>query len=231
MTTSGTYTDLGYDIASFVDEAWERAGLDPSTLAVRHLVSARRSLNLMFSEWANKTGSSPFRIEQMENVPMVVSQANYLMDQWAGPPVRNDGATLAILGPIFIRNSLATPIQFMSRDDYERIPNKTYAGIATNMFFDRPTQTAYMWPVGQFTTDAIGFWRLRRSQDVLTAAETPDVPYQWYEALASGLSARLAQKFNPPKYGELKSEAAEKFNDARSFDRERAPTSFQIERL
>ncbi len=223
MASSGTYV-YAPEIAEFVEESFERVGTDPAALTGRHARSARTSLNLLFSEWATQ-GVMPFVVEQMPNIAMVVNQPNYSV------PV----GTLAILDPIFIRPtgsvSLATPIQPISRGDYERIPNKTYSGLATNMFFDRPTLTFWTWPIGQFITDAIGYWRLRRIQDVVTASETPDVPYQLYEALASGLAAKLALKFNPPKFVLLKSEAAAAFKVAKDFERERAPTSFQMARI
>ena len=219
MTTSGTYT-WAPEISEFVEHAFSRAGVNPAALTGWHAKEARMGLNLMFSEWATQ-GVMPFVVEQMANIPFVVAQPSYTV------PV----GTLAILGPIFIRSSLATPIFFISRDDYERIPNKTYQGISTNMFFDRPSLTAWMWPIGQYNTDAIGYWRLRRIQDVTAGAETADVPYQGFEALVSGLAAKMALIFNPSKFALLDGLATRAFKNFKDFERERAPTNFEIAKI
>jgi hypothetical protein len=53
MATSGT---VGFrpDVEEILTEAFERCGLDPQTMTGDRAVSARRSLNLLFSEWANR---------------------------------------------------------------------------------------------------------------------------------------------------------------------------------
>ena len=51
MTTSGT-TTFDLDIEEVIEEAYERCG--SSTTSGYSLRSARRSLNLLFSEWGNR---------------------------------------------------------------------------------------------------------------------------------------------------------------------------------
>jgi len=52
-TTSGTYVfDKNFAIDEIVEEAYERIGLSPNT--GYDLKTARRSLNIMFQEWANR---------------------------------------------------------------------------------------------------------------------------------------------------------------------------------
>jgi len=52
-TTSGTYTfDKTFAIDEIIEEAYERIGMQPN--AGFNLKSARRSLNIMFQEWANR---------------------------------------------------------------------------------------------------------------------------------------------------------------------------------
>ena len=219
MTTSNTYS-WSPEIAEFVDIAFSRAGVDQRTLTGQHVRDARMSLNLMFADWATD-GVRNFVVEQATNLTVVVDQDDYAIPT----------GTLAILDPIFIRSSLATPIQLLSRGDYQRIPDKTVSGIITSMFFDRPTLKAWMWPVGEAITDAVGYWRLRRIQDVTAASETPDVPYHWYEALASGLAAQLALIHNPGKFQILEGLAARALKRARDFERERTDTTFQLARI
>ena len=51
MTTSGT-RDFNLDIAEAIEEAYERIGKEVRT--GYDAKTARRSLNLMFAEWANR---------------------------------------------------------------------------------------------------------------------------------------------------------------------------------
>ena len=219
MTTSNTYL-FAPEVSDFVDIAFSRAGVDQRTLTGQHARDARMSLNLMFADWATD-GVRNFVVEQMTNITVVVNQASYTLP----------AGTLAVLDPIFIRSSLATPIQLFGRGDYQRIPDKTVSGIITNLFFDRPTLKAWTWPVGEAVTDAIGYWRLRRIQDVTAAAETADVAYTWFEALASGLAAQLALIHNPGKFALLEGLAARALKRARDFERERVDTVFEMARI
>ncbi len=51
MTTSGS-RDFNIDVAEMIEEAYERCGLEVRTGYDAR--TARRSLNLMFAEWANR---------------------------------------------------------------------------------------------------------------------------------------------------------------------------------
>ena len=51
MATSGSY-DFELDVAEIIEEAYERCGLELRT--AYDAKTARRSLNLMFAEWANR---------------------------------------------------------------------------------------------------------------------------------------------------------------------------------
>ncbi len=51
MATSGS-TDFELDVADYIEEAFERCGLEVRT--GYDLKTAKRSLNLMFADWANR---------------------------------------------------------------------------------------------------------------------------------------------------------------------------------
>ena len=53
MATSGTVT-FRPNVEEIINEAYERCGLDIQTRTGDQAISARRSLNLLFSEWANR---------------------------------------------------------------------------------------------------------------------------------------------------------------------------------
>lgn len=217
MATSGTYV---YDptVADFVDEAFERCGIDPAKLTQRHLRSSRTSINLLLAWWATK-GCKLWAIEQ-ETVNCVQSQPSYNLD----------AGTIAVLDMVVRRSGLDTPVMPMSRDYYLRIPDKDLEGLPTLYYFDRQraTQTITLWNVPENATDDLIFYRLRRLQDVTAAAETLDLPYEWFEAFASGLAEFLAVKFAPDRLTLLKGLAGEKFKDAYVDNRERVDTVFTM---
>ena len=53
MATSGT---VAYrpNIEEVIAESFERCGIDPQTQTGQKATSARRSLNLLFTEWSNR---------------------------------------------------------------------------------------------------------------------------------------------------------------------------------
>ena len=75
MSTSGTFA-FSMTNAEIIDEAFERCGVDPSSLVARHLRSAVRSLNLLFSEWENR-GKKLWAIEQ-ETLTLTASDTDFV---------------------------------------------------------------------------------------------------------------------------------------------------------
>ena len=74
MTTSGTTTfESGFLIDDIIEEAYNRVGLD--SVSGYQLKSARRSLNVMFQEWANR-GLHYWEIGNT-NIDLVEGQAEY----------------------------------------------------------------------------------------------------------------------------------------------------------
>ena len=72
MAVSGSI-DFEPDVAEYVEEAFERCGLIVST--GYDLKTARRSLNLLFADWANR-GLNRWTIEQV-SLPLVTGVADY----------------------------------------------------------------------------------------------------------------------------------------------------------
>ena len=75
-TTSGTYTfDKNFSIDEIIEEAYERIGLYPN--AGFDMKSARRSLNILFQEWANR-GLHYWEVAS-NNITLVDGQNVYTM--------------------------------------------------------------------------------------------------------------------------------------------------------
>ncbi len=218
ITPSVSVSSFGFDptVAEFMDEAFERAGVDPKIIGIDHIRSSRRSMNLMFSDWATR-GRKLWALDQV-TVDCVADQATYSLDV----------GTMGIAGMVVRRSSTDTPVNPMDRDSYLRIPNKTQTGLPCMYWFDRDraAQRLVIWPAAENSTDDLIFYRIRRLEDVNTARQTVDLAYHWFEAFASGLAWRLALKFNPTKVPVLKAFADESFKAA--YDNERESVDTQV---
>ena len=215
MSTTGTYA-FDPAVADFVDEAFERCELDPATLTGRHVTSARRSLSFLFSEWSN-LGIHLWAVDQQTQL-LTASDPTY----------NCPAGTIAILEMVVRRNSVDTPITPMARDEYLAIPNKTHEGLPSQYYFDRAitTPTITLWDTPENSTDSIIYYRMRALQDVGTATNTLDIPPRWFEALASGLAAKLSVKYAKDRIGPLKGEAKSQLALVMQEDRQRTPTNF-----
>lgn len=212
MTTSGTYA-YSPEIAELADEVFERCGLDPASLTARHMRSARRSLQLMFSEWANE-GIMLWAVEAI-SLPLVAGTATYNLN------ARTNG----ILDAYIRRSGIDTVVDPMGRDEYANIPDKTQQGLPTQYYFNRQvTPTLSLWLVPENSTDTFEYYAMRQLQDVGVASNTPDVPFRWLEALTAGWAAKVAVKYAPDRIGPLKGEARSQLALAKQEDRQRTPT-------
>lgn len=214
MSTSGTYA-YAPNVAEFIDEGFERC--DPElVLQNRHLVSARRSMMLMFTEWENK-GVDLFAVDEQTQT---LTQS---LDHYTAA-----AGTLMILDGRIARGTLYTPVFAMDMEAYHAIPDKTEEGLTSQVWHNRATGIYYLFQVPENSTDVFRYFRLRQKQDILTSAETPDVGRRWNEALAAGLAAKLAVKWAPQKADSLEVRADKAFAIARMGDREYTGTSFTL---
>ena len=72
MAVSGS-KDFELDVAEYIEEAFERCGIEAKT--GYDLKSAKRSMNLLFADWANR-GLNRWTIEQ-STVSLVQGTASY----------------------------------------------------------------------------------------------------------------------------------------------------------
>lgn len=218
MSSSGTYA-FAPDNADLIDEAFERILIDPATLVARHFKSAAMSMNLLFAYWETK-GIKLFQVDEQ-------TQALTVSD----PDFTAASGTLAILEGVIRRDGMDTPVHRITREQYHLIPDKTAEGLPTQVWFNRATLLATLWQVPENSTDVFRYMRLRRIQDAGTGVNTPDLPIWWFEALASGLAAFLAEKFAPQLHSAKMALADQRLEMALSEDRERVDTSFSMARI
>lgn len=130
MSTSGTST-FNLDLNNIVEEAFERCGIESRT--GYDLRTARRSMNILSMEWANR-GINLWTVEQ-QSIPMVTGQPIY--------PLPVD--TVDILDAVIRTNNGSTSNQIdinisrIAEPTYMSIPNKLTTGRPIQMYVNRQT--------------------------------------------------------------------------------------------
>ena len=206
-------TDFELDVVEYIEEAFERCGLEVRT--GYDLKTARRSLNLMLAEWANR-GLNQWTIKQ-RTLSLVKSDGEYDL----GTDI------IDVLSVVVRRDNTDFSVERISRDTYLSIPNKTTDGRRNQFFLDRQiTPNLKIWPVPENSTDVIYYDALTRVDDADTQVNTLDVPFRFYPCLAAGLAYYIAMKKAPERIQLLKAAYEEEFQRAMTEDRDRA--SFNV---
>ena len=177
-------------------------------------VTARRSLNIMFSDWANR-GVNVWTIAQV-NFTVTEGTANYTLNSY----------DIDILDAVLRRTigSTVTDIQLTSigREEYLNIPTKETKGRPIEYFLDRQTTPVlYLWPTPENSTDIIVSNRIQRMDDISASVNDPDVPSRFMAPMVSGLAFYLAVKKNPERIAILKPMYEEDFARAVAGDQGR----------
>ena len=213
MATSGTKT-FQLTIADTIEEAYELAGLELRT--GYDAETARRSLNIMFADWANR-GVNLWTIEQV-TTNLTAETSSYTLNSY----------DIDIVSAVIrqIEGSTTTDLQLtrIGRSEYLNIPDKASTGRPTQYFLDRQTTPVVkVWP----TPDSAATYRLvantiQRIDDVTASAQDPEVPSRFIPCMASGLAYYIALKKNPERVGLLKQQYEQDFQLAADEDRGRA---------
>lgn len=208
MTVSGS-KDFELDVADYIEEAFERCGLEVRT--GYDLKTAKRSMNLMFADWANR-GLNQWTIAQRN---FTVAQGDG--DQSLGTDV------IDILSLVIRRDGTDYALNRISRDEYLNIPTKSTVARPTQFFVDRQINPVLqMWPLPDNSTDVVYYDALVRMDDADNYTNTAQVPFRFYPALAAGLAYYISMKRAPDRSQMLKAVYEEEINRAMDEDRDRA---------
>ena len=212
-TTSGTTTfEKGFSIADIVEEAYERIGIQG--VSGYQLKGARRSLNILFQEWANR-GLHYWEIAN-NNLTLVNGQSVYTMfrsnddvPQGVTPDATAVFGVEDVLEASF-RNSdnIDFPLTKINRSEYQSFSNKSDKGVPTQYyvqrFIDKVTITLYLTPGTNEAGKKINYYYAKRIQDAGNYTNDADVPYRFVPCMLAGLSYYLAIKFAPERVQVLK---------------------------
>ena len=213
MTTSGS-RDFNLDVGEIIEEAYERCGLEVRTGYDAR--TARRSLNLMFAEWANR-GLNLWTVNQ-GTITLTQGQAQETLTS----------DVVDVLEMVLRRDNTDYEIERISRGEYLTLPNKTTQGRPSQFYFDRQIDPVInLWSVPENSTDQIIYYYVRRIEDADALVNTTDMPFRFYPCMVAGLAYYMSMKRAPERSQLLKVVYEEEFQRAADEDQGRTPLKLQ----
>jgi hypothetical protein len=154
MTTSSS-KNFELDVAEYIEEAFERCGLELRT--AYDLKTAKRSLNLLLAEWANR-GLNQWTISQTA-IALTQGTTSYSLD------ATNPTAVIDVLDAFIRRttNGTASDLQMnqISRSEYAAVPDKASQGRPSQYFVDKQiSPVIYLFNTPENSTDVLYVNRL-----------------------------------------------------------------------
>jgi hypothetical protein len=232
MAETTTTTNFNPTLNDLIEEAFERCGLE--LRSGYDFRTARRSLNFMLTEWANR-GINLWTIEQGQ-ITLVQGTTTYDL------PVDTVDLLEHVIRtfPGSVANQTDININRISVSTYSTIPNKLTQGRPIQVWVNRQSgqttdgQIQYpqinVWPSpDQGTLESpyyyFVYWRLRRMYDAGNGANVEDIPFRFQNALVAGLAYMLSVKLPDAlqRVPMLKQQYDEAWEMAAGEDREKAP--------
>lgn len=220
MVTSGT-TAFNMTLDEVFEEAYERAGLEMRS--GYEAKTARRSLDIMMTEWANR-GINLWTVEE-RTLSLQTGVATYtlgtdiidLIEHVIRIP--NNSGTINQTDYMISRTSVST---------WSTRTNKNNRSRPTEIYIDRQREAPQitLWPVPPEDDFQLIYWVLRRIQDAGDYANNVDLPFRFFEPLVAGLASKIANK-NPRQVAAAERDRLERtyenqFKIASEEDREKA---------
>ena len=200
MATSGT-TAFDLSVDEIIEEAYERCGIELRT--GYDLETARRSLNLMIAEWANR-GLNQWLI--VKNNFTVTEGTNYVD---LGTDV------IDITSAVIQRDNTDFQLERISRSDFLYTPEKADKARPTQFFLERHiTPRIYLYPTPENSTDVVYYYALTRMQDVGDYTNTMETVFRFLPCMTAGLAYYIAIKRAPDREQLLKQIYDEEFDRA-----------------
>lgn len=219
MATSGT-TTFTLDFVEAIEEAFERAGVE--NRVGYDMRSARRSINLLFAEWANR-GINLWTVEERTQAltPLV---GEYTLD-----------SDIVDIIETMVQVPNTTQV---TRYNLSRISVSTYAGHTNPTITGRPTEVyidrqrvapiVKLWPLPNIAGYTLVYWILRRIEDAGAFTNNGDFPFRFLPAFIAGLAYYIAEKrqqADPALIQRLKLAYDEAWQLAADEDRDRSTLS------
>jgi hypothetical protein len=218
MPTYATTADFDLSIDDIAEEAYERCGLQ--VRSGYDLKTARRSLNLMLAEWANR-GLNLWTIQLQEKAlaqgTTDLSGAN-LFGSGANAAQEIIDITDVVITDSSNNDYSATSI---SRSTYFNYTVKTTSGRPSQYYFERTINPRlYLYPAAD-TTYTLKYYALVRMKDSGAYTNNNEIPFRFLPCLTAGLAYYIAMKKAPDRIQLLKQIYEDEFQRAAAQDGER----------
>ena len=211
--TSGTY-DFNLEIGDVIQEATEMIGGEV-TLGEEPR-SARRSINLILSDWQNRGVCLWTTNTTTVSVAASTSQVSL------GSHVSD------VMQVVVNRDDTDLEMTRISYEEYLKIPNKGQTGRPSQYAIKRFSDNVqlFMWSVPDVNTDKLKIEKIDYMQDVdKSAIQNADMPRRFLPALTTGLAYYMSLKrpgISEARAKFLKAEYEERLGFAMTEDKERA---------
>jgi len=218
MPTYASTASFDLSIDEIAEEAYERCGLQ--VRSGYDLQTARRSLNLMLAEWANR-GLNLWTI-QLQEKTITAGTTNltgldlFGSGQEAGQQII-DITDLAISDA----NNNDFSAVSISRSTYLNIAVKTTSGRPSQYYFERTINPRlYLYPAAD-TTYTLKYYALLRMKDAGDYTNNAEIPFRFLPCMTAGLAYYIAMKKAPDRIQILKQVYEDEFQRAANTDGER----------
>lgn len=213
MATSGS-RDFNLDVGEIIEEAYERCGIEVRT--GYDAKTARRSLNLMFADWANR-GINLWTVKE-GTITLTQGQATETLAT----------SVVDVLEVVLRRGGTDYEIERISRGEYVTLPNKTTQGRPSQYWLNKQIAPIInLWATPENSTDQLIYYYLQRIEDADALVNTTDMPFRFYPCMVAGLAYYISMKRTPERIQLLKAVYEEEFQRAADEDEDRVPLKLQ----
>ena len=218
MPTYASTANFDLSIDDIAEEAYERCGLQ--VRSGYDLQTARRSLNILLAEWANR-GLNLWTIQLQEKT--LPANTTSLTGTSLFGSGANDSQQIVDITDVVIRDSsnndfAATSI---SRSTYFNFTTKTTSGRPTQYYFERTINpTLFLYPAADVAY-TLKYYALVRMFDAGDYTNNAQIPFRFLPCMTAGLAYYISMKKSPDRLVALKQIYEDEFQRAAAQDGER----------
>ena len=218
MPTYASTAAFDLAIDDIAEEAYERCGLQ--IRGGYDLQTARRSLNILLAEWANR-GLNLWTIQLQEKT--ITANTTSVSGTSLFGSNANDSQQIVDITDVVLRDSsnndfAATSI---SRSTYFNFTTKTTSGRPTQYYFERTINpTLFLYPAADVAY-TLKYYALVRMFDAGDYTNNAQIPFRFLPCITAGLAYYMAMKKAPDRIQLLKQIYEDEFQRAAAQDGER----------
>lgn len=188
MATSGTFS-FNLSVDEIIEDAYERIGM--ASGSGYDLRTARRSLNLLLTEWVNE--DITLWTMERRTIPLIAGQADYVLN----------AADVDVLEVALRTSGSDTVLTRTSWAESLYTPNKDQQGRPNQYLFDRQvTPKITLWPVPDNSNHSLVINVFTFIEDIGAYGNEAATPRRFLPAMIAGLAMKLAEKKAPQRLAE-----------------------------